>query len=157
MGRRLIEGLLQAKADEEPLWCGDWCEKRCGENIKHIFQGFMGVKNPGSLSIRGSQEDYWKGLDWASLYSGLDHVFIFVSVMFSIIPVWYLHEPDLSYARTDNGGLARYICKTEWILCQKNCIFGHKFCIFLRYTYETPFLRVRRTGPDWSHVPHILR
>ena len=39
----------------------------------------------------------------------------------------------------------------------KNCIFGPKFCIFLRYTYETPIFWVRRTGPDWSHVPHILR
>ena len=91
-----------------------------------------GVKNPGSLSIRGSQEDYWKGLDWASLYSGLDHVFIFVSVMFSIIPVWYLHEPDLSYARTDNGGLARYICKTEWILCQKTAFLARKLAFLAR-------------------------
>ena len=81
----------------------------CAREYKTYFTRveMYGVKNPGSLPIRGSQKDYWKGLDWARLYSGLDHVFIFISVMFSIIPVWYLHEPDLSYAETNNGGLAR--------------------------------------------------
>ena len=56
----------------------------------------------------------------------------FSSVMFSIIPVWYLHEPDLSYARTDNGGLARYICKTEWILCQKTAFLARKLAFLAR-------------------------
>ena len=28
--------------------------------------------------------------------------------------------------------------------CAKNCIFGPKFCIFLRYTYETPIFWLRR-------------
>ena len=32
MGQWLIEELLQAKADEEPLRCGNWSEERCGGN-----------------------------------------------------------------------------------------------------------------------------
>ena len=40
MGRWLIEKLLQAKADEEPLRCGDWSEERCGENAFHRMRGF---------------------------------------------------------------------------------------------------------------------
>ena len=35
MGWWLVEELLQAKADEEPLRCGDWSEEGCGGNSFH--------------------------------------------------------------------------------------------------------------------------
>ena len=64
---------------------------------------------PGAFSIWGSHEDCGKVLDWTCLYSGL--VLIISSSLLSItnssLPVWALHEPDLSYADPNYGGLAR--------------------------------------------------
>ena len=106
MGRRFIEGLLQAKADEEPLWCGDWCEKRCGENITVILQGFMGSK----IQVLFRYEDPKKIIGRA--WIGLACIPVWVSIIIVAItnatfPVWPLHEPDLSYADPNYGKLAR--------------------------------------------------
>ena len=37
----------------------------------------------------------------------------------------------------------------------KNSIFGPKFCIFLRYTYETPIFSARTVPTQWDHKSPI--
>ena len=37
----------------------------------------------------------------------------------------------------------------------KNCIFGPKICIFLRYTYETPISSARTVPTRWDHMSPI--
>ena len=38
---------------------------------------------------------------------------------------------------------------------QKKCIFDLKFCVFLRYTYETPIFSARTVPTQWDHKSPI--
>ena len=106
MGWGLIEELLQAKADEEPLRCGDWSEEGCGGNSFQRGPEWKGWLSRCFFDTRIPRRLWWGAGLGSPVFRFGSHLSSLPSPM-SLFPVWPLHEPDLSYADPNYGELAR--------------------------------------------------